>query len=123
MQLELQNDFLSEDGKRYPWLKEVLETHEVSANQNRLVQAARSIALPIVHVLIQFSPDDREMGHEPYGSMKAVLSAKEKVTTLTNQKYQRLFIVLDDGCAQRSFPLQREVNAGPGWFNRPLFKA
>lgn len=70
--LELQNDFLSESGKLYPLLKPVLETHDIKANQNRLIKAARERGMLIVHVPIQFSPDYREMGKEPYGIMKTV---------------------------------------------------
>jgi len=70
--LELQNDFLSEGGKLYPLLKPVLEKHNVVANINRLIEGARTQGMLIVHTPIQFSPDYREMGHEPYGIMKIV---------------------------------------------------
>jgi nicotinamidase-related amidase len=73
--LELQNDFLNEGGKLYPLLKQVLETHDIKANQNQLIKAARKSGMLIVHVSIQFSPDYREMGKEPYGIMKAVKDA------------------------------------------------
>lgn len=73
--LELQNDFLSEGGKFYPLLKPVLDAYDVKANQNRLIQAGRARGMLVVHVPIQFSPDYREMGKEPYGILRVVKDA------------------------------------------------
>lgn len=73
--LELQNEFLSEGGKLQALLKPVLEAHDVVANLNRLIAAARAKGMLIVHTPIQFSADYREMGHAPYGIMGIVKNA------------------------------------------------
>jgi len=66
------NDFLSEDGKLYGAVKEVLTSNQVVANINDLVSKARTKGVTIVHVPIVFSADYREMGDEPYGIFKVV---------------------------------------------------
>lgn len=66
------NDFLSEHGKLYGAVKEVLERNQVIPNINDLVNEARAKGATIVHVPIVFSADYREMGDEPYGIFKVV---------------------------------------------------
>jgi len=66
------NDFLSEDGKLYGAVKEVLQNNDVVANINDLVNKARTKGVTIVHVPIVFSVDYHEMGDEPYGIFKVV---------------------------------------------------
>lgn len=70
--LELQNDFLSNDGKLNALLKPVLEENNVVENLNKLILVSRAAGSLIVHTPIQFSQDYREMGHQPYGIMKVV---------------------------------------------------
>lgn len=66
------NDFLSEDGKLYGAIKEVLDSNQVIANMNKLINGARSAGAKIIHVPIMFSADYHEMGSEPYGIFKVV---------------------------------------------------
>lgn len=73
--LELQNDFLSADGKLYPLIKPVLDAHGIVDNLRHLIQGAREQGMLIVHAPIQFSPDYREMGHAPFGILQAVKNA------------------------------------------------
>ncbi len=70
--IDVDNDFLSEDGKLNGAIKEVLDTNQVVANINKLINGARSVGAQIIHVPIVFSPDYREMGEEPYGIFKVV---------------------------------------------------
>lgn len=73
--VEMQNEFLSEGGKLQPLLKPVLDANHVVDNVNRLIAAARSRGMLIVHTPIGFSADYREMGSEPYGIMQIVKGA------------------------------------------------
>ena len=70
--IDVDNDFLSEDGKLNAAIKEVLDANQVVANINKLINGARSVGAKIIHVPIMFSPDYREMGEEPYGIFKVV---------------------------------------------------
>lgn len=70
--LELQNDFLSPEGKLYPMVEAVLSRYDVVANLNRMISSGRTAGATIVHTPIRFSADYREMGPAPYGIMKVV---------------------------------------------------
>ena len=70
--VDVDNDFLSQDGKLYGAIKEVLDANQVVANINKLINRARSIGAQIIHVPIVFSPDYRELSEEPYGIFKVV---------------------------------------------------
>lgn len=70
--LELQNDFLSPEGKLYPMVEAVLSRYDVVANLNRMISSGRAAGATIVHTPIRFSADYREMGPAPYGIMKVV---------------------------------------------------
>ncbi len=70
--LELQNDFLSPEGKLHSMVEAVLRRYDVVANLNSLIAGARTAGATIVHTPIRFSADYREMGPAPYGIMKMV---------------------------------------------------
>ena len=70
--VDVDNDFLSEEGKLNAAIKEVLDANQVIANINKLINSARNAGAQIIHVPIVFSPDYREMGDEPYGIFKVV---------------------------------------------------
>lgn len=73
--LELQNDFLSEQGRLYPLLQPVLDAHDVMANLHSLIDGCRHHGIRVVHTPIQFSADYVEMGPSPYGILKSVKDA------------------------------------------------
>lgn len=73
--LELQNDFLSEEGRLYPLVKPVLEANGVLGNLTALIQGSREAGVRVIHTPIQFSEDFSEMGPSPYGILKAVKDA------------------------------------------------
>ncbi|MEN8180729.1 MAG: cysteine hydrolase [Pseudomonadota bacterium] len=66
------NDFLSEGGKLHDAVKKVLDSNQVVANINDLLNRAREKGVRVIHVPIVFSPDYSEMGEAPYGIFKAV---------------------------------------------------
>ena len=70
--IDVDNDFLSEDGKLNGAIKAVLDSNQVVANINKLINGARSVGAKIIHVPIVFSTDYREMGNDPYGIFKVV---------------------------------------------------
>jgi nicotinamidase-related amidase len=70
--LELQNDFLSPEGRLYSLVEPVLTKFNVVKNLNTLIAGARDAGATIVHTPIEFSEDYREMGLAPYGILKVV---------------------------------------------------
>jgi ureidoacrylate peracid hydrolase len=70
--IDVDNDFLSDDGKLNGAIKSVLDSNQVVANINKLINGARSVGAKVIHVPIVFSTDYREMGNDPYGIFKVV---------------------------------------------------
>ena len=70
--IDVDNDFLSDDGKLNGAIKSVLDSNQVIANINKLINGARSVGAKVIHVPIVFSTDYREMGDNPYGIFKVV---------------------------------------------------
>lgn len=70
--LEFQNDFITPGGKLYPLVCPSLIKNNVVENVGKIIDAARSNGILIIHAPIQFSSDYSEMGNETYGILKAV---------------------------------------------------
>ena len=70
--VDLENDFLSEEGVLHGAVKDSLNANETIRNLNRTLQAARKKGMKIIFTSMSFSNDYREMGERPYGILAAV---------------------------------------------------
>lgn len=74
--IEYQNDFTSEGGTLHGAVKPVMESTNMMANTQDLVQKARELGATIVHTPITFTDDYHELSSEPYGILKGVVDSK-----------------------------------------------
>ena len=70
--IEMQNDFLSSEGKLNGLVSDVVKATAIVDRVNVAVEAARKSGIPVIWVPIEFSEDYREMGENPYGILKVV---------------------------------------------------
>jgi len=70
--VDVNNDFLSKDGKLYTAVKDIIENNQVIAHINKLINTARKKGIMIIYVPIEFSSDYYEMGTDPYGIFKTI---------------------------------------------------
>lgn len=70
--IEMQNDFLSPQGKLNSLVSDVVQATNIVENVNTAVRIARDSQIPILWAPIEFSEDYREMGEDPYGILKVV---------------------------------------------------
>lgn len=70
--IELQNDFLSQGGKLYAAVSEIVDSNNLIENTNNIIKTAREKGMKIIHVPILFSKDHVEAGANPFGILKIV---------------------------------------------------
>lgn len=71
--IEFQHDFTSPGGVFHEGVKSVMESTNMLANTQELVETARSAGALIVHVPISFTEDYHELTNRPYGILKGVV--------------------------------------------------
>jgi len=73
--VDVDNEFLSEQGKLHGAVKEVLDDRRVIDNINELTRRARERGVQVFLVPLLFSSDYREMGEDPGGIFRVVKEA------------------------------------------------
>ncbi len=71
--IEYQNDFVSEGGALHGAVEAVMDKTDMLANTKKMVQAARSAGVTIMHAPITFAAGYNEISAHPYGILKGVV--------------------------------------------------
>jgi ureidoacrylate peracid hydrolase len=71
--IEYQNDFTSDGGVLHGAVQEVMDKTDMLANSQRVVDAARTAGVTVMHAPITFSAGYNELGSHPYGILKGVV--------------------------------------------------
>lgn len=71
--IEYQNEFTTKGGVLHDAVAEVMERTDMLANTEKVVGAARSKGVPIMHAPITFTRGYGELGKHPYGILKGVV--------------------------------------------------
>ncbi len=74
--IEYQNDFASEGGVLHGAVQEVMGKTDMLANTKRVVDAARSAGVTVMHVPITFAEGYGELSAHPYGVLKGVVDGQ-----------------------------------------------
>lgn len=73
--VDLENDFLSENGALHAAVKDSLQINNTISNLNQAIEAARQKGMKIIFTSMSFSENYHEMGANPYGILAAVKDA------------------------------------------------
>ncbi|HKB91410.1 MAG TPA: cysteine hydrolase [Opitutaceae bacterium] len=74
--IEYQNDFTTPGGVFHNAVKSVMESNNMLANTEKVVEEVREAGGCVVHVPISFTDDYHELTSSPYGILKAVVDNK-----------------------------------------------
>ena len=77
--IEYQNDFTSEGGVLHGAVEGVMKQTGMLANTERVVEAARSAGVTIMHAPIMFAKGYNEISAHPYGILKGVVDGNASV--------------------------------------------
>ena len=77
--IEYQNDFTSEGGVLHGAVEGVMKQTGMLANTERVVEAARSAGVTIMHAPIMFAKGYTEISAHPYGILKGVVDGNASV--------------------------------------------
>merc|ERR1712071_95093 len=70
--IEYQNEFASEGGKLNGAVKECMEATKTLENSKKLLDAARSVGMTVIHVPISYDKGHNEIGSQPFGILAGV---------------------------------------------------
>ncbi|MGB9279307.1 MAG: cysteine hydrolase [Pseudonocardiaceae bacterium] len=74
--IEYQNDFTSEGGVLHDAVREVMDKTDMLANTKRVVEAARSAGVTVMHAPITFAKGYGELNAHPYGILKGIVDGQ-----------------------------------------------
>ena len=77
--IEYQNDFTSEGGVLHGAVEGVMKQTGMLANTERVVEAARSAGVTVMHAPIMFAKGYNEISAHPYGILKGVVDGNASV--------------------------------------------
>lgn len=70
--IEYQNEFTTEGGKLHGAVKDCMEATKTLENSKKLLDAARSAGMTVIHVPISFDKGHNEISKNPYGILAGV---------------------------------------------------